>query len=372
MLPVRPVHRVFLCFSHFSHAPSPVRRMRPSENRVYTGVLPPPTEVLHAMNIITRIESIRAREHEATIELIAALVACDRTGAHLAHGYGSIWEFLVSHLKYSNAAASRRYKAMKCARLYPEVLPMLRKHQINLSTLAMVEATLAKSSEPHALLRAILNKSQRQVEEVLAQRNPVPRKKETVRRHGVRPVAKEAGLFSGTSAAEPSVTPLTPEPVAVTSAAEVEERVHLSFSVSAETYEDFERAKAILSRKLPEGVTLESAFEEFLAVYLKHRAPKKRKQTKRSSARGGRYIPVAIRDEVFSRDEGRCTFVGAEGHRCESHHDLEIDHIEPYALGGRHELGNLRLLCASHNRHRAKATFQTARGASSLPQRNSS
>ena len=154
------------------------------------------------MNIITRIESIRAREHEATVELIAALVECDRADAHLEFDYSSIWDLLTRHLHYSNAAASRRYKAMKCARAHPEVLPMLRKHQVHLSALAMVEATLAKSVEPKALLRAIVNKSQRQVEGVLARRNPVPRKKETVKHHVVIPVAvtsaaEEAGQEIG-------------------------------------------------------------------------------------------------------------------------------------------------------------------------------
>ena len=42
------------------------------------------------MNIISRIESIRAREHEATVELIAALVECDLAEAHLEFGIFTI------------------------------------------------------------------------------------------------------------------------------------------------------------------------------------------------------------------------------------------------------------------------------------------
>ena len=339
------------------------------------------------MNIVTRIESIRAREHEATVELIAALIECDRTDAHLEFGYSGIWDLLTRHLHYSNAAASRRYKAMKCARAHPEVLRMLRKHQVNLSTLAMVEATLAKSEEPRALLRTMVGKSQRQVEELLARRHPVPRRKEVVRRQVVKPLAETPPLLVATSAAEPPSGPrrniVVGPPKSVSqpavpheepsSAAEVEERVHLSFSVSGDTFERFERAKTILSRKLPKGVTLEEAFEEFVEFYLKHKAPKQRKKPSRES--NSRHIPVATRDEVFLRDESRCTFTGPAGQRCESRHDLEVDHIQPYALGGTHAVENLRVLCAKHNRLRAKQTFGEFRGGteerSSVPQRKS-
>ena len=67
-----------------------------------------------------------------------------------------------------------------------------------------------------------------------------------------------------------------------------------------------------------------------------------------SSARS-RHIPQAIRDEVFVRDGGRCTFIGPDGKRCDSTWDLEVDHIEPFAKGGDNTSENLRLLCARHN-----------------------
>ena len=50
--------------------------------------------------------------------------------AHLEFGYAGIWDLLTRHLCYSNAAASRRYKAMKCARSHPEVLRMHRKRKV--------------------------------------------------------------------------------------------------------------------------------------------------------------------------------------------------------------------------------------------------
>ena len=55
-----------------------------------------------------------------------------------------------------------------------------------------------------------------------------------------------------------------------------------------------------------------------------------------------RYIPVKIKQAVFTRDQEKCTL-------CSSKYALEIDHILPFAKNGTHELNNLRLLCRSCN-----------------------
>ena len=66
-----------------------------------------------------------------------------------------------------------------------------------------------------------------------------------------------------------------------------------------------------------------------------------------------RYIPAAVRREVWRRDEGCCSYVDRySGRRCGSRYRLEIDHIVPFALGGGAEPADLRLLCESHHRLR--------------------
>ena len=66
-----------------------------------------------------------------------------------------------------------------------------------------------------------------------------------------------------------------------------------------------------------------------------------------------RYIPFHLRKYIWARDQGQCTYVHHETkRRCASRHLLQIDHIQPFALGGRTEKENLRLLCAGHNQYR--------------------
>jgi 5-methylcytosine-specific restriction endonuclease McrA len=74
-------------------------------------------------------------------------------------------------------------------------------------------------------------------------------------------------------------------------------------------------------------------------------------------ATGSRYVPASVRDEVWRRDQGRCTFVGTDGHRCGSTYRLELHHIDPFAKGGPSTAPNLTLACAPHNRFLAEKDY---------------
>ena len=81
--------------------------------------------------------------------------------------------------------------------------------------------------------------------------------------------------------------------------------------------------------------------------------PQQTIQNTNSIKKISRYISAKTRKQVWLRDEGRCTYTCQETkRRCNSRHFLQIDHIQPYSLGGNHELKNLRLLCANHNQYR--------------------
>ena len=48
-----------------------------------------------------------------------------------------------------------------------------------------------------------------------------------------------------------------------------------------------------------------------------------------------RFIPVAIRREVYLRDEGACTFVDpVSGRRCKSKKRIQYDHLKPFCAWG--------------------------------------
>jgi 5-methylcytosine-specific restriction endonuclease McrA len=63
-----------------------------------------------------------------------------------------------------------------------------------------------------------------------------------------------------------------------------------------------------------------------------------------------RYIPAHIRRQVWQRDQGLCSYKSpTTGKVCGSKHQLELDHLTPWALGGEHTDNNLALRCRAHN-----------------------
>jgi len=158
----------------------------------------------------------------------------------------------------------------------------------------------------------------------------------------------------------------------------LKKKYKLEFAVEPECMKKIDEAKALLSRKYPEGVPLGTLLAEALDAYLDQHSPerKRRRREKRrvkretkkdphadrgknriNQSNRSRHIPKAIQDEVFARDKGRCTYVGRDGKRCGSTWNLHIDHIQPYARGGNHSIDNLRLRCAAHNQLEAEKTF---------------
>jgi 5-methylcytosine-specific restriction endonuclease McrA len=94
-------------------------------------------------------------------------------------------------------------------------------------------------------------------------------------------------------------------------------------------------------------------FERALALLLADLQRAKHAATDRPRLQGtsgspSRYIPAAVKREVWKRDGGRCAFVGATG-RCSERGLLEYHHVVPFADGGLTTPENLQLRCRPHN-----------------------
>ncbi|MNL21242.1 HNH endonuclease [compost metagenome] len=69
-------------------------------------------------------------------------------------------------------------------------------------------------------------------------------------------------------------------------------------------------------------------------------------------------ISVSTKRQLWSRAQACCEHIDQTSkERCTSKFALEEDHIQPVALGGNNDLGNLQLLCRAHNSRRAIETF---------------
>ncbi len=174
------------------------------------------------------------------------------------------------------------------------------------------------------------------------------------------------------------------------------DRFGVHFTADAELRDLIERARALASHRLPKGdlaalVKLMAA--SFVRQEEKRRfgigarqrrvnrrtnsvsatdeptppggvpAPPKPTEPKQSEGRvvdsdkRSRYLSVAVRREAHERDRGQCSFVSADGRRCDAGAFLEFDHVKPFARRGGCDAQNIRLLCKAHNLLHARNCF---------------
>lgn len=256
--------------------------------------------------------------------------------------------------------------------------PLLRK-ELNLSTLSLVSGILSEENKKE-VIAAVCGKSRRAVEEYVSRFHPrreirerikpvVVTKKQSVDNSCASLFEQKADkdavnhcAFAGEGSAKASRA----HPVQGESAKE--NRFELRFSISSSLMDKLNEAKCVLSGKYPGGVQLEAVFEEALEVLLEKRSPKRRekrrakrsKQTKTSAAKPvkqTRHIPEQIRDRVYLRDGGCCSYVSESGVRCNETRDLEVHHAKPFGRCGGHEMANLQLMCRKHNLLQAKCDY---------------
>jgi 5-methylcytosine-specific restriction endonuclease McrA len=366
---------------------------------------------LSDVDILSRVRSLVSRERELTLSVLLHLNEIERRKLHLKQGYASMFDYCTSALGYSASAAARRIRTARCVARFPEVFDLLKANEVNVSTVSQVSRIL-NARNKSALLARIRGKSQREVEAIVAEYQPVAVLRDTVRPIVVpvpAPVQEACTPPSGTGLSTPNAAAArdleaceksaycrsgsAPEardeadspdtgpasPAAAGGAMVTEKRLLVQFTASEAFMAKLEKVRSLAWHQLPANASLEQVLDLALDVYLEHKDPsartERREERKRAMAcpktqgtalpdarasrrtdsiRSARQIPAAVRDQVFARDKGRCTYIGSNGRRCGSTRALQVDHIEPVARGGAGTAANLRLLCAYHNRLEAE------------------
>jgi 5-methylcytosine-specific restriction endonuclease McrA len=345
-------------------------------------------------DLLNNTKTVVANERGVTVVVLAHLNEVERRKLYLELGHSSMFAYCMGELKYSASAAKRRMSTARCIAQFPEALPVLSAGEINLSTVAQVSKIITPENS-HALVERIRNKSQREVEAIVAEYDPLEAlPKDRVRTVVVRvpvkatpvpaacndetsqrvdrrmisaPVSSsvtESNTFiQDRNGPEPAISPRP------ATAIQLERRVVKQFCAREVVMNKIATVQALASHRLPMNAPFEEVIE-FLADYFLQREDPKAKHERRearkpearpvqmsespSKTSSARAIPARVRDEVFVRDQGECCYVGPDGNRCGSTHVVQIDHVTPVARGGSASIDNLRLLCAHHNRLEAE------------------
>ena len=262
--------------------------------------------------------------------------------------------YCVGRLRLSEDAAYRRIQAARAALGCPDLFFALADGRLNLSSVCLLAPHLSKENV-RALIAAATHRTNAFIREWLAERfAPAARSAPAARqlavslpRLAVQQARADAGASSHPLALETVAPPATP--------LSYERR----FEITPEDEAEFRYAQALLSHAVPSGDVAE-IYRRAMALLVKDSEKERFGATARKGKGGairGRQVPAPVRRAVWTRDAGRCSFVGPAGHSCGSRTLLEFDHIVPVARGGRTTEVNLRLRCRSHNQLEARRAF---------------
>ena len=322
-------------------------------------------EELTDQELVSRLSALCLEGHALTARMIVHLMEVEERRLDLRAACTSMFDFCQRKLGMSEGAAFRRINAARLVKRFPSLLARIERGELHLSTLVLLRPHLAEENVEE-LSAAVAGKTQRQVEELLARLAPKADVPSAIVE--IHPPSSGSAPTLLASADEGAVAALPAAPRSRV-APLAEARYSVQLTAGAELKVKLERACDLMRHRNPSGAlapVLETALDLLLAKLEKERlgrvkTPRPRTSPSRTSptlpTSGPRAVRAAVRREVFERDGEQCTFLSESGERCPSRGPLELDHVEPRALGGTDDAPNLRVRCRAHNRLYAEQIF---------------
>src|SRR6188768_2687662 len=368
--------------------------------------------------LLAGLSSIVGRRNQITAEFLAYLAELDERQLFLDLGFSSLFEYCLEKLGLCESTAGRHIAAARVCRNHPQVFALVASGALHASALSLLRKHLTPENAGE-LFELCAHRSARKVEELLAARFPRPDVRDLVRRltRFAIPggVPAQAGLTLDVErASETTPTEAPPrEPSAPQQKAFVEsrprepstalgalgaadapkpgrleplsaDRYGVHFTADREFRELLERVRGLAGHRLPSGdlmALLKRGLEAYERELTKERFALGRKprrsrgvapapsapsapseaELSASDPNPKRHCPAAVARAVFLRDGQQCSYVSPNGRRCSARRCLELDHVEPWAVGGESTIENLRLRCRAHNQRYARQYYGKAR-----------
>ena len=305
--------------------------------------------------LIATLKSQVSGERKAQVIYLACLAEMEDRMLYAELGYSSMFNYCVQELGFAEGSAGRRIRTARLARQFPIIYTLIEEGKIHMTAISILGSLLTEENHREVLEEAC-GKTKEEMELLVARLSPQPETRDLIR---TIPQPKLEVTIPGDR--EREVEPAKKEEIKPIT----EERVVFKFTGSAALRKKLERAKQLLRHKHPHG-RLEDIIDEALEALLKKKDPERRIARKKKhgplqrarASSSTRKIPQHIKDMVWRRDCGRCTYVSPAGKRCEERGGLEFEHIQPWAMGGRSDsCENICLLCRPHNQLTARKIF---------------
>ena len=316
---------------------------------------------------VKALDAIDVEEKSRVAEGIALLAVIDRRGDYLAAGFSCMRNYCMHRLHWSEDRTLRRLQVARKALSFPDLFEYLADGRLSVTTAAVVAPHLTESNSARLLLAAAY-KSRPEITHLVAQSfasdNPAislltSNVQESSESHAPVHATATPDLAMATTCiaghAPEHATPVRRGRIVATVNGSYELRVTLT----PEEHEALKQTQGLLGHAIPSGdlaLVCARAMKYFFAHLAKQRFGAKPAAAPAHEAKG-RGIPKPLRKLIWERDGGRCAFMSADGHRCGESFRVEIDHIQPLALGGRTVPENLRLLCPRTTSTRPSASW---------------
>jgi hypothetical protein len=299
-------------------------------------------------------------ERRSTADLLRVLVEVDRRALYRAEACSSMFEFMTERLHYAEGAAATRIRAARTAARFPLLFELVEGGDIHLAGIQRLAAHLTEENHVDVLFRA-RRKGVRDIERLVAELCPKPDIPSSLRKMPARtgparsaaPDPTRGNVKSSRPAPRRSETlvPLAPA------------RYSLRVTLAEEAADHLRQLQDLLAHAIPSRDPAEimaRALKGLLRdTYAKKAALTDSPRAARAAGRATttRHIAAAVKRQVFTRDNGQCTYRDDRGRRCTSRSFIEFHHRQNFARGGTHEASNLELRCRVHNAFQAELDY---------------
>jgi hypothetical protein len=300
-------------------------------------------ESISARDLDRRLADLVRSERHLVVQFVVELAGFAKRELYRELGYTSLFYYCVRQLRLSKSSAFRRSEVARLIARFPVIADRLAEGRLSIRALVELREVLTEENHVEVLVRAE-GKSQEEAQLLAVEYQPKPIPRDVVRALPTPPAPLV--VPRGTEPPPEVVKPLTPD------------LRRLNVTVSADFIAELEQVRAALSHKCPDGNFEQVVREAFKLVLERDRKRKaltdRPRAQSETSGENDRYVPAAVKRMVWERDQGRCTWPMGDGEVCGSTHRLEFDHDLEVALGGKPTIGNVRLLCKSHNLMKAE------------------
>jgi hypothetical protein len=322
--------------------------------------------------LLADLVALVATDRQTTAALLAHLAEVEARELFLPEACTSLYAYCTRMLGLSDDAALKRIRAARVARRFPPIFDMIADGRLHLSGVVILGPHLSVDNADE-LLAAAAHRSKAEIEVLVVRFAPRPDLPTSI-----TPIDPP-----GAGGSQQPLVPGPPPELAPPARARVKplspERYGLQVTITQETRDKLERAKALLLHRNPSGDVadvIDRALDALLAKLEKEKfaaTSRPRAAKKRAADADPRSVPNDVKRAVRARDGEQCSFVSASGVRCTERGFLERDHRTPVALGGQPTVDEIRHLCHAHDQYEAKrrlgADFMRAKRQQAMAER---